>query len=325
MTTVDVKNFQANAVKRVVPDKYKHLLPTTLIPELVTFELKGSDINNAVANGLRRTIAGELPVKAMTCSIEKENFTTSDDFVIPEMIRLRLKQIPLKQDCPAGIKFSLNFTNNTPGLIHVKTSNIAVSSGQLRRLPFNENITILILRPNCSINISEITIVSDFGYIPGSGMHVMAVQTSIKALDQEPLNTYNSPATGIPSREADPHHYQIRFYTNGTINAAELVRMACDSIIERAKLFKEARIGAISDGNLYTMVVVNESHTIGNLVVKTISEIFPAIDFVSYAPHQTILNAIRITIRTDEDIGIVCDDTAAHIEKVMTRIKSKIV
>lgn len=321
MTTVNVTNFNVEVLKRIVPEKYKHLLPTTLIPEVVTFELEGNDINNAVANGLRRTIAGELPVKAMTCSIEINNFATTDEYVIPEMIRLRLKQIPLKQDCPINIKFDLNFTNNTPENINVKTGNMSITSGQLRRLPFNENITILILRPNQSINIKEIEVVSDFGYIPGSGMHVMAVQTSIEALDQEPLNVYNTPVTGIPSREADPHHYKVRFITNGVINAKELVKMACDSIIERAKLFKEAVTGAISDGNLYTIVIVNESHTIGNLVVKTISEIFPGIDFVSYAPHLTILNAIRITIRTDEDIGIVCNDTAAHIEKVMTRIK----
>ncbi len=63
---------------KITDKSLKHLVPNVLIPKKVTVEL--NNINVAIANGLRRTIMGELPVKCLYFNYEDFSKSYYDTF-----------------------------------------------------------------------------------------------------------------------------------------------------------------------------------------------------------------------------------------------------
>ncbi len=303
-------------VARNIPAEYRADLPKTLFPVKCSFEINHPMCNNAVANAIRRVIGSELPVKALVCT--NDDIKTNDEFVIPEMLASRLIMIPLAQSCPLDTIFELDVTNNEPVPVDVLTGQF---TSKLRKLPFNENMPFMTLNPGKTITIKNIKVVRDFGYIEGKSCHVVAVHCVALVLDVAPLNTYED--TGKPSRETDGHHWQIKFRTNGTMDPKDIIREACDNIIARAKAVDAMVDETIVDGKQYRLTVMNETHTIGNLFMKTICDLFPQISYINYNRHQT-LPAIQINCETDDDFKSVIKTAADHIEKIFGRLRDSI-
>jgi len=301
--------------------KIKHaeiraLLPTVLTPLKASFVIHG--VSNAVSNGIRRTIGGELRVSAMFA--EYASMETNDPILIPEMVLLRLRMIPIDQKIDLNAKFELIATNTTDTVRDVKSSEI-MRLGESKAKPvFNETFTICTLAPGMSISISPIIIRQEFGFTSGDGMHVVAVQTVSRAVDQKPINTFEPEAGGLSSRVANPRVWEIIFKTIGTMTPDEIIRAACDSIIDRVSKVKALLYSIVNNADEYLLTINGESDTIGNLFMRTICDLYPDITAVAYS-CESVGRGVTIRVRCDDDINTIFLTTIKKIVSQMEQIR----
>lgn len=309
-------------IKNPALEKY---LPKTLFPKRLEFQIAG--VSNAVSNGIRRTIACELLVTGLHA--EYEHIKTNDMFIIPEMIVKRFRMVPLAQNCPLDAVFELDVTNKTASIMDVKLGELRiVSAGKgtrerpaLKKLPFNETTTLLTLEPGKSIKIEKIGVHQDYGFNSGYGAHVVVCNASSIAVDQKPINMYeNNGGGGIPSRISNPRVWKIMFNTNGTMDPKDIVSAACDNIITRIRAIQALLYSIENNDDEYLLTINGESDTIGNLFMRTITDLYPDIRAVVYSV-SSVGRVCTIRIRCDEDINTIYNTVIKYLVKTFTEIK----
>ncbi len=314
---MEVVNIQIKSLAPTVskPEVVK-LLPKTLTPMRVSFELH--KVNNSVSNALRRTIACELLVKALYADYVPD--ISDDEFIIPEMILNRLVLIPIDQQCPDSTIFSLNVTNNNAHALDVKTSDIQLIGGGKHavKLPFNETFTICTLNPGKSINIPKIVIKSNYGY--NFAGYCVACNAVSLALDQHPINTFDPSSTGISVSTSNPQVWKLQFNTNGSMQPKSIVAAACDNIIGRVKVVQELLVNIDHNNGEYILQIIGESDTVGNLLMRTIHDLYPKIGAVVYNV-ETVGRVLVMRVVCDEDIMTVYETAIDHLVKLFSEIK----
>lgn len=315
--SVTVSNIVIKDISPKVDPALDKYLPKTLFPKRIEFEL--SNVSNAVSNAIRRTVECELLVIAMFA--EYADVTCDDIFIIPEMILRRLRMIPINQKTPIDAVFELEAVNLTPDVRDVKSGEITITRGNLKKLPFNETFTLFTLNPGKSIKITNIGIHSAYGFVAGDGMHVLAVNAASVALDQTPINTYEpNGGGGIPSRISNPREWKVSFNTNGSMPPKSIVVAACDSITARVQSVQDLLYSIENNGDEYVLTIHGESHTIGNLFMRTIHDMFPDIRAVTYS-SSNITRTCTLRIRCDEDINTIYNTTIRHLVRLFADIK----
>jgi DNA-directed RNA polymerase subunit L len=250
-----------------IPAKYQHMAPE-IISDRVEFVLPNT--SGAIANAIRRTITCELPVKGFYCNYE--DIDTNDPFIIPEMIQKRIMMIPVRQSTHSG-SWNIDVTNLT-------TSPMFVTAGMINpKPPCDSKITILVLGVGkyfkCKIGVNEL-----YGYQTGNGMRALAVNAASVPIDVTPLNTFDN--TGVPVSVSNPRVWKISFVTNGTITPKDLIIKAIESIIERIIGVTSGLAHVRKRESEYEFDIENESDTIGNIMMRTILDIYPDIPAVVY-------------------------------------------
>jgi DNA-directed RNA polymerase subunit L len=324
MAQVTVDNISIDDMTPKVKDpEARKLLPSTLFPERLSFNLHG--VNNAVSNAIRRTVLCELLVSALYA--DSTNVTTNDEFIIHEMITKRLRMIPIDQYTPLDATFELIVENSTSHVKDIKSAEIRIvnpgreSRSALRRLPFNETYTLFTLAAGKSLRIPNIRINQAYGYENGDGMHAVAFNAVSIAVDQKPINLYIPNDDGLPSSLSDPRVWRIAFNTNGSMPAKKIVIAACDNLIFRISSISDLLDKIVSSGNEYILTINGESDTIGNLFMKTITDLFPDIIAITYSA-SSVIRSITIRMRCNEDINVLYNDTIKHLVKMFGIIKS---
>ncbi len=322
-TKVVVKDIIIKDLRPVLIDKsLNHLLPSTLFPQYIEFIV--SPVSNAVSNAIRRTVACELLTIAMFA--EYESLTTNEPFIIPEMVLRCLRMIPIDQKCPLDATFALKVVNSTGVTRDVKSGEIVITnpgkgSDKLKHLPFNTTFTLFTLQPGKSCVINDIGINAAYGSTAGDGMQVMAVNAAHEPMDQIPINTFEpNGGNGIPSRLSNPRVWKLHFNTNGSLPPKEIVVRACDNIIARVQAVQDLLYSIESNGDEYILIVPGQSHTIGNLFMRTISDLFPEIRAVTYSPSN-IGVVCTLRVRCDEDINMIYKTTIKHLIGLFGEIK----
>ncbi len=313
---IKVENIIVSDQRPKVRDKeIAKLLPNTLFPQGIKFRV--SPVSNAVSSAIRRTVTCELPVRSMVC--DRECITTTDVFIIPDMVMKRFKMIPIDQSVSMDAVFDLEVENTSSVEIDVKSSSLRGRG--MKHSPFNHTYTLFTLKPEKSIKITGITVQEFYGYIVGDGMCVLGYQGASTAVDVKPINVFDPHPDQISCRESNAQVWDIAFNTNGTMPAKDIVAFACDVIIERLK----SVIGLLDtieyDNDIYTLIIPGESHTIGNLFMRTICDMFPNVDAVVYDSDQFVRQA-KIRIRYESDIRAVFITTIKYLTDVYTQIKS---
>lgn len=304
MDQVKVTNIVKTSLAPVVKDpQISLLLPATLYQEKYSFVVEG--VSNAVSNGLRRTIANELLIAALY--FDYSDYSCTDEFCINTIILNRIRQIVIKQNTPADATFELNVVNKTNRIMEVHTSHLTARSGP-KKLPCNENIVICTLEPGKSIKISKIYIVKDYGYNFAGHSNTFAC-TSI-AVDQVPLNTYEG--TGISSTVSNPQVWRLTFGHAGAQTAEEIVVNACNNIIERLTHVTKLLDTIVSMEGEYLLKIEGETHTIGNLLMRSILEINPDIKSVVYTDNNNV-RRMEIKVICDEDINSLFKNVVKYI------------
>lgn len=297
------------------------LLPKNLTREKISFVLNG--VNNAISNGLARTICDEMPVIALYVPIS--NIKKTDPHHLEEMIAKRIRMIPLDQSCDRNATFSLDAVNDGLEIRDVKSSEIKWRGKQL---PFNETFTICTLAPGCLITIIDITIREDYGYVKGSGMHSVAYATESIAIDVKPFDmnaaySANPPSDcGTPTRMANPRQYRVGFCTNGTMSAKRIVVAACDELIKRIKIIMSLLDTITSHPSGYVLTVAGETDTLGNLYMRTMIDLYPAIDFIVYTVSK-FERSVDIIVRfPDLDVKTMFAETSEYLINMYKTIRS---
>lgn len=312
MSNLSVKDFKIVKLIPKIPDRLKHLAPTTLTSERCTFTIH--NCSNAVSNAIRRTIMCELKVAYL--HTEYEDIVTDDPFIIPEMIQKRMRMIPLLQNTPPDTKFSLDITNNTLDVLDVKTKSL------IRGKPyFDETITILSLQPGKSLKLSA-RVASEYGYIPHYGMCALAFNATSICKDVTPSNMYDEAAES-KSHFSDPRVWEITFNTNGTMPSKQIVTSACSNIIDRLKSVLSLLYTMAHNDNQYVLTIYGDSDTIGNLLIKTIDELYPDVEAATYSA-SAIERAVTLRVIYGDDINTLYKNAIEHLIETFKSIMEQI-
>jgi len=308
-----IRAFTTKELIPDVPEKYRSLLDTRLIPQQCSFEI--NNVNLGVANGVRRILHSELLTKVL--KFAREDFISTDEFQIVEMIEKRMSSIPISQSISNAAKFSLHAVNNSKETLDVKTSSISIVSG-VKSLPFNSNITICTLQPGKSLTIKNIKIDESYGYL--NSLYTMCFNTSCVPLDQKPKTIfYNhvSDSDEVPASLSNPRKHKIQFTTNGVLDPKMILQNCCASIVSRLEKTREI----INELNLTTSgefiyTIPNESDTIGNMVVRQYFDAFPDAN-ITYSVNTNKRELyIRVKEITKTQIIKIVDELIQIFEKL---------
>lgn len=305
---IKIKNLSPN----ITDDKLKKMVPKTLIPKRMEFELH--NINIGIANGIRRTLPSELLVKCMDFNFDK--YSTNDVFMLNDFIKERIHNIPINQNVSYDSVFSLNVTNRTNKLMHVKSSEILLDGQKNKKLPFNGEFTLAILHPHKFLKITNIFIEEDYGY--NGAWWSMACNSTCLPLDQTPIDLYTG--EGISSSVSDPRKHKILFTSNGVLPMREIMIECCENIKERLTYVSSILDTLSFTLDEYILNVQGETDTIGNMLVKTISDLYPDITAVTYSTSPTSRD-MKLKIRTNDNAEVIISDTIKFIIRIFDRIQ----
>lgn len=318
MSDPKISNIKVEDISPKIKDpEINKLLPKTLRPQ--SFQCEIANVDFAMANALRRVIVSEMPARALKC--EHANIKTNNDFILNDMLANRIRLIPIDQKTPLGEKFSLDIINNTEHLLEVKSGDMKGARG---KLPFNETFTLTTLEPTKFLRIDKITVVEGYGYMPGEAGHILAFNVACVALDQTPINLLDPKAPrGISCSMANPKRHSLTFNTNGTMPPKKILSMACDILQQRLRNVIDLIPTIFPSEDTYNLVIAGETDTIGNLLMKTIHELYADITAVTYTidhmSHRMILK-----IRSDEEVSVIITEAVKYNIKIIDVLKKQI-
>ena len=336
------------------------LIDLPLAKERISIEIKG--VPTAVANAIRRVMCDEmeghrLAFRDDTYVIEK----TTDPFMINQFVRGQITRIPLRPCIPDGIikevRWGLDIKNGTTGVLTVYSGDLRVTHGKLTEHLFNPTFELLVLQPGRSIYLKNIYIVKGRGREDGS--FKVASQCTLRHLDIDRLsekeigkrgtldtNPRHIPADWSGYKESslisNPRHHLIEATIPAVPRNSDLslsvVINACTNIKARLKFVKSLLeeqnskrdtvfilkdVSGGSQAELHIRSTRKETHTIGNLLKRSIYELNPEIQFVGYKcnRHENVLKLVVRHNGPTEDISPLILKAIEHTYGVFDTIQ----
>jgi DNA-directed RNA polymerase subunit L len=318
-----------------------------MAPTAFKIEIKG--VPTAVVNALRRTVTDEMPGLAL--KVPPDGFDTgltTDSFLIPQCVNGRIANLRLRPQIPpgivAGLRLSLDVSNEGVTPLAVYAGDLRVSEGEMPDPLFNPTAQLADLQPGKRLVIGGIHISTGQGR--DNGVYNVACHAAYSHLDLEQHSDAEMrEETGVAADLsgykvstllADPRHHLLTATLPATAdNPAEARAVfadACANIKERLRLIATSverrgeapSAGGAGRGVQYTVVgleaaglsegilqVPGETHTIGELLRRTIYELTPDIANVAYTivSHESRL---CLTVRHSEDVTRVLMRAIGH-------------
>lgn len=306
-----------------------------LAPANIKIELKG--VPTAVVNALRRVVIDEMPGHALEMPPGGfNNELTTDPFMLPQFVGGRIACIRLRPQIPAdiiaGLRLKLDVSNNGATPLDVYAGDFEVVEGAMPEPLFNPTTKLAFIQPGKRIVIDGVRIST--GYGRDNGVYNVACRGAYSHLDLEQYsaaemceeNGVAADCSGYKesSLVANPrHHLLTATLPATTANLAEsraVFADACANIKERLRLIattverrSEAPSGGFAHrGVQYTAValeaglsegilqVPGETHTIGELLCRTIYDVADDVANVAYTTSHE--NRLRLSIRHTKDV-----------------------
>lgn len=307
-----IKNIKTKQLPIVVDKKYQQYVPAS-VREYT--EMEFHDINTAFVNGFRRILCNEIKVKCLYLDDNSPYYDCNDDFMLIDYVINRIKMIPINQQIP-DIKLYLDVANNTQELMLVKTSDLKTNSNVNLSKYIDQNITILQLQPGKHANIREITIASMYGHAFG-GAKLTTNATQVP-LDQTPIDLETR--KGISSSVSNPRSHKLSFYTNGTMPSKNIMAEACNAYREKLTFTQSLLEDIKYRGDDAILIIPGESDTVGNLLVKTITEQTDEYNSITY---NVILDSrkVVVTLNTNGDAIQIFKNAIKHCLKQIEAVK----
>lgn len=325
------KNFQQciEYIKSVAPGgEYKKYLPHKPKQKL-SFEL--TDANSDLANTIRRFLMDEISVLSM--NIDEEKISTNDRFILTDYLKKNMELIPISQNIPEDVKISLNVENKTDEIIPVYSRDITITDRAKKKLNamdyFSGTIPIIQLRPNSSLEISDINIVKGCGK-EDSGKFLLLSNISYEILDMEPITQNKYTTKGESSLIANPTHFRIEFTNHRNISVKKVIILCCDEITRRLNLLlKELSnvaettsihfsdlIKIETKGDIKIFHFNNEYWTISNIISKYCYLTFKEIQFVCSSIIHPSTEESMVKIRHPQALKIITN----AIKKILSDV-----
>ena len=268
----------------------------------VKFNIKGDRLNFAVINSLRRVLTDEL--LSYHLSAKDAVFDHDDPYQNLPQFEQQLSQIPLCYCIPKNIIKDLTFNLN---IENHETSNKVVLSGFLTphgaalTYPiFNPTFKLCTLSSGKKISVTGIKIVQNYGkYYSGANVTSNAIHRCLD-IEEYSLEEMNREENRLKSFShesgykesslvANPKHFELSFNVRATTSKFteeinQILSDTCNNIISRLRnilmyiskefIDKEDNIQSSIESqdegeiNRYVITIPNETHTIGNLIIK---------------------------------------------------------
>lgn len=311
---VSIKLERKDISKKNIPD-IKKIIGVDKLPlcnTYVSIEIKG--IPTAYINAFRRTSIDEMTGYSLQVPGDMDWKDTTDEFMLPQFVNQRISMIPLKINIGndfSKITFELVAENNGTNVMTVYSRDLKLTSGKLSEPIFNPTFKICILQPGRKISIKGIYIASGIGKDNSAFQRVRCgayKHLDIPEYDKKETHEPNGKMTDysgykISSMVANPrHHLYTCILVSTNEDTAELKTLfinICINIKERLRYilsYIESTINneSTSQGIEYTIFqltegtyegileITGETHTIGELIKRTIYDLIPDIIDVKY-------------------------------------------
>lgn len=302
----------------------------------VEIELKG--IPTAAVNAFRRVVIDEMPGHAL--KVPADGFSaelTTDPFMLPQFVNTRIACLRLRPQIPADIvanlRLKLDVSNKGATPLAVYAGDFEAAEGAMPEPLFNPTTKLAVLQPGKRLVVQGVHIST--GYGRDNGVYMVACRGAYSHLDLEQYSDAEMheekgvaadwSGYKVSSLLADPrHHLLTATLPATTANLAEsraVFADACSNIKERLRLIAttvERRAEAPSGGFAhrgvqYTVIeleaglsegilqVPGETHTIGELLRRTVYELTPDVANVAYSiiSHE---NRLSLSVRHTEGV-----------------------
>lgn len=309
---IEVKNV---LVINVFPKKEFNILIEMPTQE-IRFEIKG--INAAIANAIRRTIYGELPIKRLYCN----DLKTNDRYKLEFYLATKIRNMTIDQKINIDENISFDFKNHSPNEM-IATTNSFKSNKRF----WNSNFPIFsvngismlrsVVPKNEPIYVkSAIKVISKIGREHGA--HNQCSHVSHQPIDVPPA-TYGGPS----STEAMPTHFYFKCYSNGGYEPTTLLEDVCDNLIMRLRnVEKDAQTleRNVEYDDIYYFEVIGETYTIaGLLYYELVLHIVPGTTFLTYSVGE---NSFMMRGR-EKELSVLVSEAVESLVKKLTHIKKQ--
>jgi len=278
-----------------------HLLPTVLKP--VQFSMDVTGVSTALMRALARSVQSGITVRVM----ELVSADTNNPFHLPEYIAGNIAMVPILQTTPLGTKIKLDVENTTAANKDVTTADLQTG---LAKPITDSQIVLFDLPPNTFCKF-EMTVIEGRGR--DKGWFTVTSSIANVPIDVDMINTYER--TGKSCSESDARDHRLQFITNGTIAPEKIVRLALESLKQRLISIQEVVYKVARHGTTYKLAVENEDDTTGNLLMKTITELYPDIAAAVY--HVDIINRVlTLSLRDDNPNEVIIAAVKSAVETI---------
>lgn len=317
MTSVELISIKLNRKEvsnKNVPD-IKKIIGVDRLPlanTYVSIEIKG--LSTAYINAFRRTSIDEMTGYALQVPVDMDWRESTDEFMLPQFVIQRISMIPLKLNLGNDfnkITFDLVAENTGTTVMSVYSRDLKLMSGKLPEPIFNPTFKICILQPGRRIAIRGIYIGSGIGKDNtafqrvrcGAYRHLDIPQYDRKDTHEPDGKMADFSGYKISAMEANPkHHIYSCIITATNEDTAEIKTLfieVCNNIKERLRYILsyvestvsnestsqgiEYSIFQLTEGTYEGILQINgETHTIGELIKRTIYDLIPDIINVKY-------------------------------------------
>jgi len=333
-----------------------HISKLPLAPSYIELELK--DVPTALVNAMRRVITDEL--MSHTLQVPDGGFSTAlttDKFMLPQFVNSRIARLRLcrylSDSVVKNLKLDLDVMNPTADVLSVYAGDFRVAAGTLSEPIFNPTARIAVLQPGKRIVIKGIHISAGIGTSDASynvACNAAFTHLDIPQYSDEEMRDPKGIAVDwsgykVSCMVANPRHHRLTATLPATSPNPSEVRAViadvCDNIKGRLTTIADAialkpaesilrgiQYAVIElDGDIYEGIlqIMNESHTIGELLRRYLFDLDPTITNVSYKITTHGIRKLELSIRcTFKEITSFILRAIAIIVDVLDKIQSEI-
>ncbi len=310
-----------------------------LLSSYLEIEFSGKDMNETIANAIRRVTYDDIPTYAF-CK-ELINIEANTSIFDNDKMRLRLSNIPIydvnnnidfleakywksvdykdpqreKHPDEKLIEMYINVHNNTPEKMNVMTNNPEIKylvDGEIKETPYGNKYPVLIiqLKPNQSFKAHL-----------KAGLGV-GERNNLWSASCNTFYDYDTPDKII-----------FRIESQGQLTEQNILVKSCRYLIHKLELIKKTikdknDRNEFGDDNLIKIILDDEDQTIGYLLNRKFQD-HPKINFSSITKPDLLLKSITFTIQSEDKSPIKyvieqIDEVInifIHLEKEFNKLK----
>ena len=247
------------------------------------------DIDLSILNSLRRVILTNIP------SYSLDNFKVINNYspFMDEYITQRLSLIPIftkmAEKAPENLTFNLNVKGSSYEIKSIYSKDIKSSDGKKY---FPENCLIMKLK-GVPDRLESINI--EMSLSRGTSEH-SSKYSVVNVVSLNPISGKNSYILDIEANEKQDAEMTFNQAVKVLIEKLENVRNLGPEKIKFMKL----------KTNFYEITLLNENHTIGNLIKRHIDLNYPEINCGYFKPHP-LIEEVRLKITTGKPKDIIIE------------------